>query len=184
MTMTKAERDSLISLVKGRFKLLRHDIETRKKEMIAELGQRLDQQFAAPEKEWDDAQFLIKEARDECNRKVNDLLRTLCQKIGQEYPERSDYDVVVVRDVGNPIPGRKDAARRQALKDIEAVEQNARHELAVAENELLTELLTGSLESAEARAFVNRIPSVSALMIPTARLAALVGPTEETTANG
>jgi hypothetical protein len=61
------------------------------------------------------------------------------------------------------------------MRDIDAVEARARHELATTENNLLTELLSATLESAEAQAFMARIPTVSSLMVPTARLAELVG---------
>lgn len=173
--MTKAERDALTSLVRQRFKLLRHDIDVRKAEMIADLERRLAAQFTKADKDWDDAQFLIKEAADECNRKVNDVYRQFSVSVGSEYPEKADYSLVSIHDVKNPIPGRKFVARKQALADIDAVEAQALHQLARTENDLLTDLLTGGLESADARAFIARIPSASALMVPAASLAALVG---------
>jgi hypothetical protein len=174
--VNKTERTALISLVKQRFKLLRHDITVRKAEMLAELEARLDAQFAAHVKAWDDAQAVIDLARDEANRKANDVLRQVCQQIGQDYPVSSDHPIIYIRSIGNPIPARRAAARSQALAEIEAVEARARHELDTAENQLLTDLLTEALESAEAHQFLGLIPTVSTLMIPTGRLAALVGP--------
>jgi hypothetical protein len=177
--MTKAERDALTSLVRQRFKLLRHDIEVRKTEMIADLERRLNEEFASSVKAWDETHFLLEQARDECNRKINDILRQCCASIGHEYPVKHDMALVQIREVGNPIPARKAEARRQALRDIEAIEAKARHDLSVTENRLLTDLLTSGLASAEARDFLGRIPEVSALMIPTARLAELLGSAQQ-----
>lgn len=178
MSMTKGDRDALRSLIKQRFNLLRRDVEVRRAEMIADLDRRLDDQFAPHVKAWDDALFLIQQARDECNRAANSALRDVCKAVGHDYPTDIDYDLVVVRDVGNPIPVRKKAARTQAFADIEAITKQALHELASTENALLTDLLTSGLETAEAREFIDRIPTVSTLMIPTARLTAIVGPAD------
>lgn len=176
--MTKTERDALTSLVRQRFKLLRHDIEVRKAEMVADLDRRLSEQFAPAEKAWNDGLFVIEQARDECNRKVNDVLRQFCATIGHDYPEKHDLSMTGIQGFANPIPERRRAARLQALRDTDALEAKARHELSVTENRLLTDLLTGGLESAEAREFIGRIPEASSLMIPTARLAELLGPSE------
>jgi hypothetical protein len=177
--MTKAERDALTSLVRQRFKLLRQDIAARKAEMIADLDRRLNDQFGQAEKAWSDSLFLIEQARDECNRKANDVYRQVAKSVGGEYPDTADYSLVTIHEVKNPIPGRKAAARRQALADIDAVESRAHHELARTENDLLTDLLTRGLETAEAREFINRVPTASALMVPTSALAALVGPLDD-----
>jgi hypothetical protein len=177
--MTKAERDALTSLVRQRFKLLRHDIEVRKAEMIAELETRLKDQFSAAEKSWNDSLFLIGQARDECNRAVNNIMRDFTTSIGEEWPDKHDVSMVTVAGYAPPFPQQKQAARRKALTEIEAVEKSARHELARAENDLLTELLTGALASEDSRAFMNRIPTASALMVPTSALAALVGPLDD-----
>lgn len=174
--MTKTERDALTSLVKQRFRLLRQDIEVRKAEMIVDLDRRLDGQFAAAAKAWDDAMYQIQLARDECNRQVNDHLRGYCAQVGADYPDKSDYSMVEVRGYLNPIPGQRQTARRTAMADIDAVEAKARYELARVENQLLTDLLTDALESSDAKVFMARIPAVSTLMVPTARLAELIGP--------
>lgn len=174
--MTKTERDALTSLVKQRFRLLRQDIEVRKAEMIADLDRRLDTQFAAAAKSWDDTMYQIQLARDECNRQVNDHLRSYCATIGHEYPDKADYNMVEIRAFLNPVPGQRLTAKKQAMTDIDAVEAKARYELARVENQLLTDLLTDALESNDAKVFMARIPAVSALMVPTARLAELIGP--------
>jgi hypothetical protein len=177
--MTKAERDALTTLVRQRFKLLRHDIEVRKAEMIADLDRRLAEQFSSADKAWNDGLFVIEQARDECNRKVNDVLRQFCATIGHDYPRKHDLSMVGIQGFANPIPERRRAARVQALRDIDAVEAKARHELSVTENRLLTDLLTTGLQSVEAQQFIGRIPEISSLMIPTARLAELLGPDED-----
>lgn len=170
--ITKAERAQLATLLRARFKVLRADVRARQAELQVELEHRVKEKFAVQDKTWNDAMFLVRQAADEANRKANDLLRGT--NLVEDYPTASDYQIVIVRPVNPPKDGRG-ALLRDGTTRIEAKVKAAFLELDRQENELLTKLLVGALESEEARAFFGEIPTVSSL-VPADRLLALVGP--------
>lgn len=175
MTMSKAERAQLSTLVRQRFKVLRSDVKARQAELEVEMHGRIDALFAAKDKQYQDLTYLVEQARDEANRKANDILRS--SGLWPDYPTKSDYSIVRVVTVGPP-PDDRGKMFHDGLKRIEAQVKNANLELDRQENDLLTKLLIGALESDEAKAFLGEIPTVSAL-VPADRLFALVGSIEE-----
>lgn len=175
--ITKAERQQLATLVRQRFKVLRADVAARKAELELELRERVAARFAAQDKQYQDVMYLVRQAADEANRKANDILRGC--GLWEDYPTKSDYEIVMVRPIGSP---RTDRGRliNQGSAAIEAQVKNALLELDRKENELLTQLLVDALESDAAKGFLAQIPIVSSL-VPADRLLALVGSIEEAT---
>lgn len=155
-----------------RIKVLRADIEARRRELYLDIDAQLDREYEADIKAWDDLQFIIGEAVDEANRKVNDLYR---QHYSREvWGEKTDKRLVtaVAPEAPQRQQNRKTYSRRA---EVDATVATAFVELDRREADLLEELATGALESAEAREFLARIPKVSEL-VPASRL-------EELTAN-
>lgn len=171
--ITKAERSELRTLIRQRFKVLRADVEARRAELHSELEQRIEAKFAAADRAWNDAMFLVEEAAREANRKANDILRGLEL---EEYPADREFQIIMCRAVPKPS-GERHELRRQGDARIEARVKAAYLELDRQEADLLTKLVVGGLESDEARAFLGEIPTVSAL-VPAERLLALVGPVD------
>lgn len=163
--MNKTERDELRRLIRARFKVLRSDVEQRKAELLAELEAEITAKFADEDKRWNDAMYVIEQARLEANRKINDVYRGLIPDLWGEHAER---DVVTVRHAMKPNHQRG-VLRIQGEKQIDARCRAALLELERREVDLLTELATSALESAEAVAFMGRIPTVSEL-VPASRL--------------
>jgi hypothetical protein len=181
--VNKTERDELRRIIRARFKVLRCDVEQRKAELHAELEASITAQFAAQDKQWADAKFLIEEAAREANRKANDVLRSLNVEDGR-YDPRNEYSVISARSVDHVMPTRERAAlSRQGVRDIEAKVKAALLELERREVDLLAELATTALESAEARAFMVRIPTVSEL-VPASRFAEIEAAFGETDSRG
>lgn len=166
--ITKTERSELRSLIRQRFKVLRAEVNARRAELLVELETRVDQHFAADDKRWSDAMYLIEEAVREANRKANDILRGL--DIDQLDTSR-DYDVVRFRGIAKPTADRN-VMLRNGVKRIDAQVASALLQLDGQEADLLTRLVATGLESDEARAFLGEIPTVSAL-VPADRLLAL-----------
>lgn len=172
MTMTKTERGELRSLIRQRFKVLRADVNARRAELEDQVAQEVARQYAAADKAWQDAMFLIDEAGREANRKANDILRAL-PEAAPLYPDgqHRDHRIVGVAGVRRPDNGR--AQLMQA--SMSRIEVNVRAvllRLDREETELLTRLVEGALESDTAREFLRAIPTVSEL-VPADRLLAL-----------
>lgn len=179
--MNKTERDELRRIIRARFKVLRSDVEQRKAELLAELEAAITAQFAQQDKKWADAVFLIEEAAREANRKANDILRNL-EWEDDRYDPRNEYPIISARSVGNYKPTReRTALDRQGTRDVEAKVKAALLELERREVDLLTELATTALGSAEAKAFMVRIPTVSEL-VPASRLLEIEASLKEGTA--
>lgn len=168
--ITKAERAELRSLIRQRFKVLRADVEARKAELAAELEERITAKYAADDKAWSDAMFLIEEAAREANRKANDILRGL--DLGEWGDmDGKEYAIVSARPINKPSRERS-RLHRTGVARIEAQVKSAQLQLDRQEADLLTRLVVGALESDEARAFLGEIPTVSSL-VPADRLLAL-----------
>lgn len=160
--MTKAERTELRQIVKGQFAVLRAEIDQRKAELITEVDGQIDEKFAVDDKAWADAAHLAHEAVMEANRKVNDAYRDLT---GERHVERM-Y-------VGAQLPSRPREERfrlqQTSRHQIDATVRGALLRLQRQEADLLRTLAVGAIESDEARAFLEAIPSVGEL-VPAARL--------------
>ncbi len=165
--LNKGEREELRRLLKSRFKVLRADVDARAAELEIELRQQVQQRFAGAEKAHEDAVYQVRQAVDEANRKANDICRELYGK--EQWGTKFDKTVVHCAELPRP----SDADKRQMQHDgklaIAERVKKAKLELDRQENELLTELATAALESAEAREFFNRIPAASEL-VPAYRL--------------
>lgn len=164
--MNKTERDELRRLIRARFKVLRSDVEQRKAELLVELDSEIAARFADVDKQWRDAAFVIEKIRLEANGQINQVYRDLIGK--DEYGTAADHNLVSIRHIGQPHNNRGHM-RNRGLQQIEARCKAALLELERREVELLTDLATSALESAEARQFMGRIPTVSEL-VPRARL--------------
>jgi precorrin isomerase len=164
--ITKGERIELRSLIRQRFKVLRADVGAREAELLAELQERIVARFAADDKAWADAMYLIEEAAREANRKANDILRGLNME-GIDL-DGKDLALVTAKYINKPATGRNEMRRTGATR-IEAQVRAAQQQLNRQEVELLTRLATSALESEEARAFLGEIPTVSSL-VPADRL--------------
>lgn len=170
--MNKSERTELRGIIKRRIKVLRADIEARRRELYLDIDAQLDREYEADVKRWDDLQFVIGQAVDEANRKLNDLYR---QHYGREvWGDKTDKTLVSARAPESPQRERHSEKTNRRAK-VDSTVATAFVELDRREADLLEELATGALESAEAKEFLARIPKVSEL-VPTSRL-------EELTAN-
>lgn len=164
--MNKTERTELRGIIRRRMKVLRADIEARRRELYLAIDGQLEAEYEADLKRWDDTQTLIEEARREANRKANDLYR---EYFGRErWGTTHDKHVISAAQPDGPTRERHtEKTKRRA--QVDATVAGAYVELDRREADLLEELATGALESAEARDFLARIPLVSEL-VPTSRL--------------
>jgi len=176
--MTKGERAELRSVVRGQFKVLRSEIGQREKELLADTEHGIDDLLKAEEDKAESIAFLVLEVMRECNRKINDLLYE------HGYQAKSGTEKVWVKE---PTMDFGTRTKRSQLKWGAVAELNQRVAAAKVildrqEQDLLRKLAVDALETEEARAFLDSIPTVSEL-VPATRLAELeraldTGPTE------
>lgn len=169
--ISKAERTELRSVVRQQFKVLAAEVQQRRAELVADADRQVAARYADDDKAWREAEWLIEEAAREANRKANDVMRGL---LGDAWP--ASHDKVLVSAAPRlrqmqPTEERTEA-RSAMVHRIDAQVRQAQLSLARQEANLLTDLASDAVESAEARAFLRRIPTVSEL-VPAVRLAEL-----------
>ncbi len=170
--MLKSDRDELRRIIRQRFRVLRADVDARKAELVSELDSRLDAKYEQDLKLFNDTEYLVDEAVREANRKVNDLYRA---HYGADR-WGTDRDKALVSSQRPASPERAQGAERsKEVRSIEAMVASAYTELERREVQLLEDLAVGALESAEAKEFLAKIPTVGEL-VPAARLNEIGGP--------
>lgn len=165
MTITKAERAELRSIVRQQFKVLRHEVEQRGVELLGDVEQEIAAKYREEDEAWGRATFVTNEALLEANRKVNDVFREL---LGDAHREKMYVGAHLPEQ---PVRHRLQL-RHEAKTRLEARVKAALLQLDRQEADLLRNLAMGAIESDEARAFLTSIPSVGEL-VPAARLAEL-----------
>lgn len=162
MTISNAERTQLRSVIRQQFAVLRAEVEQRRAELVADLERELTGRFAEHDKKWSDAIFLVTEAAREADRQANDTMRAV---VGDDWVER---EIVTARSVTVPTQERAQL-RRNGLTRIDRAVTAAKVTLGRQEADLMLRLAQGALESEAARAFLDTIPTVGAL-VPSTRL--------------
>ncbi len=170
--MLKTERVELRRVIRQRMKILRADVKSREAELLEELNAALDERFAAEFKRYEDAQYLVEQARDKCNREVNDIWRA---HFGNDvWGTKSDKALVLIQPVGCPVNRQKGQARYDGQAQIQRRVLAALAEIERRECALLEELAADAMETDDAKSFLARIPTVGEL-VPAARMAAIAG---------
>lgn len=165
--ISKGERTELRSIVRQQFKVLRSELEQRESEMAADIEVEIATRYQADDEAWTVVQHKIHEATLEANRQINDALH----EAGFQKRSASERQWVETPIVRQP-QGDRTELRRLASSRIHAQIRGAKLRLEREEADLLRTLAIGAIESEEARAFLEAIPSVGEL-VPAARLAAL-----------
>jgi hypothetical protein len=151
VALTPKERNELVRIVKGRFKLLRFAARSRAQELIE------NEMAAEPLASDAKAREFEKRSRP-LLKKVAELRERLAEieaeaaREGYRPTWKSDVDVVF-----RP-------RRRFDWDDVRAVERHVVAEIDRAELAVIEELLLGGLETSAAREFLAQIPSVETLV--------------------
>jgi hypothetical protein len=174
--ITKGERGELRSIVRQQFKVLRHEIEQRQAELIADLDEKIAQRYADVDTQREQLMWKAFEIVEAAQREITDLFR----ETGAKHDEYRDHGPEV--GVEHPVRLHMDRIgwskadrvqlRRAAVERIEANVKGAVLNLERREADLLRTLAVGAIESEEERTFLEGIPTVAEL-VPAARLTEL-----------
>lgn len=174
--ITPGERRELRAVVRAQLKVLRTEVKQREAELMAQAEALLVDRYRDEDKRIDDLNFAIAEIGRKAAREVEDLMRAAGEiESGGRWRARDHVTVYGV--------SRKSEDRVQLRRAMEAgvKEQVAQALLALDRQEanLLRELAMDGLQSAAARAFLTRIPTVGEL-VPSARLAEIESTFDQT----
>jgi hypothetical protein len=158
--MTKTEREELRKVVRSRAKVARGDAEARASELLADFERQIAAQYPENHPAWAD---LTVHAEQEVA-KIDVQIAGICQRMGIPPEFRPRISVAWYGRGENAVKERREELRRVAKAEAAVLVKSARAEIDRAESVLLTELAIGGLESDQARAFFERLPSPEQLM--------------------
>lgn len=158
----KSEREELIRVAKMRARVSKSAVAQREAELLAEFEQQLAHTYQAADEAWRDVAAIAKEAAREVNAAV---AATLSEAgVPKEFWPTAYFGWLSRGE--NADKTRRAELRKVAQTRIAAAGKAARYAIDCAEVAVVTELIAGALESQEARAFLERIPTPAELMPP------------------
>jgi hypothetical protein len=159
-TMTKVERGELAKLVRMRAKVARTHVDQRVTELRADVEAQLSAEFNLTDEAWADATAAAQRAVEDAGRVVADICRE--RGIADEFAPR--LHVGWLSRGENAYAVRRAELRRAAQARIDDQAKAAKVAIEVSALDVQTELLAGGLSTTAAKAFLDAMPTVTALM--------------------
>jgi hypothetical protein len=160
--ISKIERQDLVRLIRQRERVLRSAAKHRSAELIADFENELGSEFAFDDDAvWAEAKRAAEAEVEKANRKIEGR----CRELG--IPPRFSPALHLQwthRGCDNAIEQRRRELRRVATAKIQASEGKAIVEIEMACLQAQAELTVSSLTTEAARAFLENLPEVEALM--------------------
>jgi hypothetical protein len=160
--ITKGEREDLQRLIRQRERVLKSAAKQRSAELIADLENQMGSEYSFDQ---DEIWAKVTEAVDREVKRAQATVAARCRELG--IPDRFAPSLGMHwrgRGYDNSIDQRKAELRRMAQTKIAAIEQKAVVEIELSCLHATTEIAIAGLTSEAARAFVDRLPDVAALM--------------------
>ena len=160
-TMTKAEREDLIRLIKQRERVAKTAAEQRSAAMLAEFEQQVSacHPFATNEV-WRASVESVQHAAQQAAKDIE----AECDKLGipKEFQPRISYGWAQRGE--NAYETRRVELRRVAKAEIDAMEKVARVQIETASVQAQTEVIANGLTSAAAIEFLRSMPAIETMM--------------------
>jgi hypothetical protein len=160
--ITKGEREDLQRLIRQRERVLKSAAKQRSAELIADFENQMGSEFSFD----DDAVWAkAKEQAHAEIRRAKQRIAARCGELG--IPDRFAPTLHLTwlnRGYDNAVAQRRAELRRMAQTKTAAIEQKAITEIELSCLEAQTQLAVAGLTSEVARAFVDRLPGIEALM--------------------
>lgn len=163
MEMTRRDRDDLIRVVKQREKLAKSGAEARAAEVLADFEEQLARQYKIEESEvFLEALGVVQQAIREADAMVNREFDRM--GVDPAFAGGLDVGYAWQRRGENALKERRHELRAVAKSRVDAMTKAALVHIAKESLERQTELIAGSLETKEARAYVNSMPTIESLV--------------------
>lgn len=159
--MLKSEREDLAKLCRQREKLAKAETEVRAAEMRADFQKQLATIHSYNDNAvWKAAHDAARAAVADAQKQVDSQLREL--GIPREFGPRLDMNWYGRGE--NMFKERRAELTKVAYTRIEAITKQAKHQIETSSVEVQTRLIAGSLESDDARKFLEAMPAAADLM--------------------
>lgn len=159
--MTKADRDNLIRLVRARARHAKAEAKQREKVLLSELLQELGAEYSARDEMWAEAVQIAEEAMA----KANDQIRARCMDLGIPAKDAPSLHTGFVRKPWDRFgPDEQAKMLKRAQAKLAALTETAKVMIDAKALTVETALIAGGLESDEAKAVLEAMPTVEQLM--------------------
>jgi hypothetical protein len=159
--MSRHERDDLVQLCRQREKLAKVAADARASEMRADFERQLAAKFSFDNDEvWRQSVEITRTQLDDANRVIAERSKELgipaefAPSLHMSWSPRGE----------NGCKENRTELRKVADSRIEAMAKDAKLQIEAASVEVRTRLIAGSLESADARSFLESMPTAAELM--------------------
>lgn len=169
--MSRAERLELAKVVRQRAKVAKEDVAVREARILADAETALSKRFEEQDQAWKD---ITAEARQYL-KEVEEKIEARCDELGIPVQFRPGYATFWMSRGENADPKRRAEIRATLKANAAASAKAAKLEIERQSVQLQEQLMAGGLESNEARAFLEGLPSPEGLM-PDLDLPEIEGP--------
>ncbi len=160
--MTRADRTELRSVVRLRCKVARNGIKARTAELLAEFESQVAAQYRIDDARWKDVTTAAAQAVAEADA----LVAAACEEAGIPADFRPQLNLSWYDRGKSAGAQRREELRKVAHAQLDAVGKAASAAIDRAELDAYTDLAAGALQSDEARAWLEKLPTLEQLMPP------------------
>lgn len=161
--MTRRDREDLLKLARLQERVARTSAEQRSAELLADFEQQLSSIYSY------DQDAVWRKLAEEAIAAVNEADQRIaerCRELGIPARFRPGLNVSWYGRGENALHSRRTELRATARTRIAALEKDAKAKIQQRSVEVQTALMAGGLQTAEARAFVQSMPTAAELMPP------------------
>lgn len=159
--MTKSERTELGQLIRKRERVMKAQATERAAQMLAEFDTQCAQLYSFDDDE------VWKQATDEAEKVVaeaNATIKARCKKLGIPAEFSPSLGFGWIERGQNAVASRRAELRRMAKSRITAIERETQTKIERISLSAQTEVIANGLVSADARKFLEQMPSLEVLM--------------------
>jgi hypothetical protein len=160
--MTKTERDELRRLANERARIAIKKIDHRKAEILADFERKAAAEYSIADEAWAD----VTAAAVAAVKAADEVIAEKCREAGIPDEWRPRIGLGWSGRGSNAVKERMAELRRVATRNLDAAGQKAKVKIEENALQVREQLTMQALESAEARAFVEAMPTVEQLIPP------------------
>lgn len=160
-TLSRAERESLLKMVRQRERVAKSSASERSATLMADFEAQLDRRYSYDEDEvWNAATLAAKQVVADASARIAER----CREMGIPAEFAPELAVTWYGRGRNALAGERAELRRIAKRRVEQIEARARLEIERASVHAQEQLLLDGLSSDGAKAFIAAMPTVDQLM--------------------